>query len=151
MAALSCARMMSASTPWVIRLSMSASCLEGEVCASADTYSAPAASSAATIAASSVFQRSSRKFDQLTPTVIGSSCAKAAVPASATTVVASSIDLVIGVSPWLARPRVCRRFGSAGGGREREGSCHLIFAGQRLTGLLDGDCPGFPLARVDLA
>ena len=45
------------------------SCLAGEAWASAEMYFAPAASSAFLIAASSVFQRSSWKFDQDTPTV----------------------------------------------------------------------------------
>jgi hypothetical protein len=51
------------------------------------------------MAASSVFQRSSWKFDQLTPTVIGSSCAKARDPLRASMADASSTDFVMEVSP----------------------------------------------------
>ena len=68
-AAASWASTISTSAPLAIRLSMSASCFDEMLWASAEMYSAPAASSAALIAASSVFQRSSWKFDQLTPTV----------------------------------------------------------------------------------
>ena len=46
---------------------MSVSCLAEEDSASADTYVLPAASIAATIAASSIFQRSSWKLAQATP------------------------------------------------------------------------------------
>src|SRR5271166_2051311 len=52
-----------------MRLSTSASCLVGLACASAEMYFAPTLSRAPLIAASSVFQRSSWKFDQETPTV----------------------------------------------------------------------------------
>src|SRR5208282_1146778 len=65
----SIARMIRTSAPLEIRLSTSVSCLVGEPCASAEMYFAPPASSAFLIAASSVFQRSSWKFDQETPTV----------------------------------------------------------------------------------
>src|SRR5260370_33729178 len=65
----SIARMMSTLAPFEMRLSTSASCLVGEPCASAEIYLAPLASRAPLIAASSVFQRSSWKFDQETPTV----------------------------------------------------------------------------------
>jgi hypothetical protein len=82
-AAASCASTISTSAPLAIRLSMSASCFEELLWASAEMYCAPAASSASLIAASSVFQRSSWKFDQLTPTVM-SSCASAAPLAAAT-------------------------------------------------------------------
>ena len=68
-ASLSIARMMSTLAPLAIRLSTSVSCLAGEACASAEMYFAPPLSRAALIAASSVFQRSSWKFDQDTPTV----------------------------------------------------------------------------------
>ena len=65
----SIARMIRTFAPFEIRLSTSASCLLGDPCASAEMYFAPALSSTALIAASSVFQRSSWKFDQETPTV----------------------------------------------------------------------------------
>ena len=67
---LSIARMRRTFAPLEIRLSTSVSCLAGEACASAEMYLAPALSSTALIAASSVFQRSSWKFDQDTPTVM---------------------------------------------------------------------------------
>src|SRR5271165_7656330 len=67
---LSIARTKRTLAPLEIRLSTSVSCLLGEACASAEMYFAPALSSAALIAASSVFQRSSWKFDQETPTVM---------------------------------------------------------------------------------
>ena len=53
---------------------MSPSCFSGEPPASALMYLAPSFSSCALIAASSVFQRSSWKLDQLTPTTV---CAEA--------------------------------------------------------------------------
>ena len=65
----SIARMRRTFAPFEIRLSTSASCLVGDPCASAEMYFAPALSRTALIAASSVFQRSSWKFDQETPTV----------------------------------------------------------------------------------
>src|ERR1700722_9512129 len=65
----SMARMMRTLAPFEIRLSTSVNCLVGEPCASAEMYLAPWASSAFLIAASSVFQRSSWKFDHDTPTV----------------------------------------------------------------------------------
>ena len=74
---------------------MSLSCLDEEDCASAETYSAPASSSAALIAASSVFQRSSWKFDQLTPTV-GPSCASAAPPSAPPSAVVASAAAMMG-------------------------------------------------------
>ena len=64
------ARMIRTLAPFEIRLSTSASCLVGEPCASAEMYLAPAGASAPLIAASSVFQRSSWKFDQDTPTTM---------------------------------------------------------------------------------
>ena len=63
------ARITSTFAPFEIRLSTSVSCLVGDPCASAEMYFAPCAASAALIAASSVFHRSSWKFDQETPTV----------------------------------------------------------------------------------
>ncbi len=69
-ASLSIARMSRTFAPLEIRLSTSVSCLLGEACASAEMYFAPTLSSAPLIAASSVFQRSSWKFDQETPTVM---------------------------------------------------------------------------------
>ena len=69
MADASCARMISAFAPRPIRLSTSDNCLAVELCASVLMYFTPAASSAFLMAASSVFQRSSWKFDQLTPTI----------------------------------------------------------------------------------
>src|SRR5271165_4174973 len=68
-ASLSCARMRRTLAPFEIRLSTSVSCLAGDCCASAEMYLAPALSRTALIAASSVFQRSSWKFDHETPTV----------------------------------------------------------------------------------
>src|SRR4051794_8778293 len=64
----SCASTINALAPPAIRLCTSFNCLVGSLCASALMYLAPAAVSAALIAASSVFQRSSWKFDQETPT-----------------------------------------------------------------------------------
>src|SRR5271170_24051 len=65
----SIARMMRTPAPLEMRLSTSVSCLVGDPCASAEMYLAPCASRAFLIAASSVFQRSSWKFDHETPTV----------------------------------------------------------------------------------
>ena len=65
----SMARMMSTLAPLEMRSSTSVSCLVGEAWASAEMYLAPCAPSAFLIAASSVFQRSSWKFDHETPTV----------------------------------------------------------------------------------
>ena len=65
----SIARMTRTFAPLEIRLSTSVNCLVGDPCASAEMYLAPCASSAFLIAASSVFQRSSWKFDHETPTV----------------------------------------------------------------------------------
>src|ERR1700722_18310016 len=65
----SMARMIRTLAPLEIRLSTSVSCLVGEPWVSAEIYFAPWASSAFLIAASSVFQRSSWKFDHETPTV----------------------------------------------------------------------------------
>src|ERR1700722_10351212 len=65
----SMARMMRTLAPLEMRLSTSVSCLVGDPWASAEIYLAPCASSAFLIAASSVFQRSSWKFDHETPTV----------------------------------------------------------------------------------
>src|SRR5690606_28425012 len=70
----------------------SVSCLEADDCASAEIYLAPAASSADLMAASSVFQRSSWKLDQDTPTT--SSCARTAV-CMVTTMAAPAINLMI--------------------------------------------------------
>ena len=56
--------------PLEIKLSTSVSCLVGEPCASAEIYLAPLGASAPLIAASSVFQRSSWKFDHETPTTM---------------------------------------------------------------------------------
>src|SRR5690606_7348925 len=77
MASLSWARTIRASAPWLIRLSISVSCLEADDWASAEIYWAPAASRAALIAPSSVFQRSSWKLFQDTPTTM-ESCARTA-------------------------------------------------------------------------
>ena len=70
MAEESCASTISAFAPCAIRLSMSVNCFCAEDCASAEMYRSPAAAIAAFIAASSVFQRSSWKFDQETPIVL---------------------------------------------------------------------------------
>src|SRR6516165_10210861 len=66
----SCARTISALAPCAIRLSMSVNCFCADDCASAEMYLSPAAAIAALMAASSVFQRSSWKFDQDTPTTL---------------------------------------------------------------------------------
>src|SRR4029078_476503 len=64
----SCARTMRTFAPCEIRLSMSVSCLDADDCASDEMYLAPAAARTALMAASSVFQRSSWKLFQDTPT-----------------------------------------------------------------------------------
>src|SRR3984885_14751699 len=74
----SCAKTISALAPCAIRLSMSVNCFCGEDCASAEMYLSPAAAIAAFIAASSVFQRSSWKFDQETPITLPLACARPA-------------------------------------------------------------------------
>src|ERR1700722_13383384 len=66
----SMARMIRTLAPLEIKLSTSVSCLVGDPCASAEIYLAPLGASAALIAASSVFQRSSWKFDHETPTTM---------------------------------------------------------------------------------
>src|SRR5271170_5569558 len=70
MAEESCASTISTLAPCEIRLSMSANCFCADDCASAEIYLSPAAAIAALIAASSVFHRSSWKFDQETPIVL---------------------------------------------------------------------------------
>src|SRR5271167_1594749 len=65
----SMARIMRTLAPFEIRLSTSVNCFVGEACASAEMYFAPDGASAALIAASSVFQRSSWKLDQDTTTM----------------------------------------------------------------------------------
>src|SRR6516165_8253810 len=72
----SCAKTISALAPCAIRLSMSVNCFCGDDCASAEMYLSPAAVIAAFIAASSVFQRSSWKFDQETPITLPLACAR---------------------------------------------------------------------------
>ena len=57
---------------------MSVNCFCAEDCASAEMYLSPAAAIAALIAASSVFQRSSWKFDQDTPMTLPLACARPA-------------------------------------------------------------------------
>ena len=79
---MSIASTISAFAPLAIRPSMSASCFSGEPPASALMYLAPSFSSCALIAASSVFQRSSWKFDQLTPTTVCASAPKALMPSA---------------------------------------------------------------------
>src|SRR5271165_6737502 len=93
-ASLSIARMSRTFAPFEIRLSTSVSCLLGEACASAEMYFAPTLSSAFLIAASSVFQRSSWKFDQETPTVMSLADAASAVrPTDPNNVAPSTIDV----------------------------------------------------------
>src|SRR6185312_12419204 len=75
MAEASCARMISAFAPCEIRLSTSVSCLAADDWASAEMYLSPLASRAFLMAASSVFQRSSWKLDQDTPTILSFACA----------------------------------------------------------------------------
>src|ERR1035441_3488073 len=72
----SLARMMRTFAPFEIRLSTSASCLVGFACASAEMYFAPDGARPCLIAASSVFHRSSWKFDQETPTTMSFAIAK---------------------------------------------------------------------------
>src|SRR4029078_3936826 len=62
--------MMRALAPCEMRFSTSVNCLDADDCASAEIYLAPAASSAALMAASSVFQRSSWKLFHETPTIV---------------------------------------------------------------------------------
>ena len=102
------ARTMSTLAPFEIRLSTSASCLVGDPCASAEMYFAPALSSTALIAASSVFQRSSWKFDQETPTVMSFAIAANDVTlteASKAAPSASVFNDFIGFLPWVPRTR----------------------------------------------
>jgi hypothetical protein len=66
-ASLSHALMINTSTPCAISASMSVNCFADDDSASAETYSFPSALIAATIAASSVFQRYSWKLAQETP------------------------------------------------------------------------------------
>src|SRR5579863_5345640 len=70
MAAESHASTISALAPCPIRLSISANCFCADDCASVETYLSPLAAIAAFIAASSVFHRSSWKFDQETPMIL---------------------------------------------------------------------------------
>src|SRR5271169_235027 len=76
MADESCARTISTLAPCEIRLSMSVNCFCADDCASAEIYLSPAAVIAAFIAASSVFHRSSWKFDQETPITLPLASAK---------------------------------------------------------------------------
>src|SRR5688572_15200607 len=71
----SCASTMMALAPWLIRLSMSVSCLDADDWASAEMYLSPLASITALMAASSVFQRSSWKLFHETPIVRPAACA----------------------------------------------------------------------------
>ena len=99
-ASLSQALITKASTPWVISASISVNCLADDDSASADTYVLPAASMAATIAASSIFQRSSWKLAQDTPMDMPS--AKAADPVKpAAATAAAMISLFIVVLPKI--------------------------------------------------
>jgi hypothetical protein len=75
---------------------MSPSCFSGEPPASALMYLAPSFSSCALMAASSVFQRSSWKLDQLTPTTVWASALTAVRPKAMAAKVCLSC---IGVSP----------------------------------------------------
>src|SRR5580658_1736746 len=77
MADESCGNTISTSACCAIRLSMSVNCFCADDCASAEIYLSPAAAMAALIAASSVFQRSSWKFDQDTPMTLPLASAKA--------------------------------------------------------------------------
>src|SRR6185312_8277043 len=74
----SCTRTISALAPCEIRLSTSLNCFSAEDCASAEMYLSPSASSCFLMAASSVFQRSSWKFDHDTPTILSFACASVA-------------------------------------------------------------------------
>ena len=77
---------------------MSVSCFADDDSASADTYVLPSASIAATIAASSIFQRSSWKLAQDTPIDLPS--AKTEEPENpAATTAAAKTNLFIFISP----------------------------------------------------
>src|SRR5271169_2813290 len=100
MADESCARTISALAPCAIRLSISVNCFCAEDCASAEMYLSPAAAIAAFIAASSVFHRSSWKFDQETPIVLSLASAKTTkANNSATPANKAAADLPISTLP----------------------------------------------------
>ena len=97
-ASLSQALIIKASTPCVISASMSVSCFADDYSASADTYVFPSASIAATIAASSIFQRSSWKLAQDTPIDLPSANTEEPENPAATTAAAKT-NLFIFISP----------------------------------------------------
>src|ERR1700728_143206 len=104
----SMARMTRTLAPLEMRRSTSVSCLVGDPWASAEIYLAPWASSAFLIAASSVFQRSSWKFDHETPTVTSfASAAKETTLADATKAapIANFFSDFICFLPYDPRPR----------------------------------------------
>src|ERR1700686_4129589 len=109
-ASASMARMIRTFAPFEIRLSTSASCLVGEPCASAETYFAPEGASAALIAASSVFQRSSWKFDHDTPTTMSLAMAEVDTQSAAKAAPVNRIFLIfppsLVVGPPIAIPLV---------------------------------------------
>src|SRR5580658_3775407 len=78
MADESCGNTINTSACCAIRLSMSVNCFCADDCASAEIYLSPDAATAALIAASSVFQRSSWKLDQDTPMTLPFASATAA-------------------------------------------------------------------------
>src|SRR5262249_7754432 len=104
--------------PCAIKLSMSVNCFCGEDCASAEMYLSPAAAIAAFIAASSVFQRSSWKFDQETPMTLPLACARPVTQndndntAPASTAAANFVIRALPVSGPRCRVAVVRLFRS---------------------------------------
>src|SRR5262245_12446653 len=98
--------MISTLAPLVIRLSISAACFSADPDASALTYFSPAFSSAALIAASSVFQRSSWKLDHDTPTVSPAACAASVAirPPVATRTAAKILLYFMPISSFGLRP-----------------------------------------------
>src|SRR5580704_4612196 len=117
MAEESCASTISTLAFCEIRPSMSVNCFCADDCASAEIYLSPAAAIAAFIAASSVFHRSSWKFDQETPTTLPLASAAAisendsAAPANRA--VASFLMMILpvpGHSGCACRCGQCRSF-----------------------------------------
>src|SRR5271156_6843273 len=101
----SMARMMRTLAPFEIRLSTSVNCLVGEACASAEMYLAPDGANAALIAASSLFQRSSWKLDQDTPTTMSFAMAAPDTQSVARAAPINRAFLIVVPSPI----RVCHR------------------------------------------
>ena len=91
---------------------MSVNCFCADDCASAEMYLSPAAAIAALIAASSVFQRSSWKFDQETPITLPLASARPAKhndnAAPASKAVANFLMLTLPVPASVARGSAIR-------------------------------------------